>query len=309
MRLLLAGTPAMVLPIFERIAQSDIEILGVITNPPRARGRSGTLTPTPVAIWAQEKKLQIFDSGRCDDYVEELIKADLVLIIAYGQLIPEKYLNLPRNGWVNLHFSTLPEARGAAPVQRLIAAGRQEIGYSLFKLGKGMDTGDLFFQSEQFPISGLSTGEVWTLLVEDAAENIIQQLEEVAAGAIAKPQSDIRYSGALPLAPKISTEEARIDWKEPAQQIRQRILAFNPAPSAWTTFRGERLLIHKAELFSGDPIAPHVPGDIFIFQKGLCVSAGSGALIITSLQSAGKRALTGEEWMRGMNLKDRERFE
>ena len=309
MRILLAGTPAMVMPIFDRIAQSDIEILGVITNPPRARGRSGKPPPTPVAIWAQEKNIKIFDSGRCDDYAEELIKADLVLIIAYGQLIPEKYLNLPRNGWVNLHFSTLPEARGAAPVQRLIAAGRKEIGYSLFKLEKGLDTGDLYFQSEQIPVTGLSTGEVWSLLVDHAARNIIEQLKAIAAGVTPKPQSEILYTGSLPVAPKISTEEARIDWNKSAEHIRNEILGFNPAPSAWTTFRGERLLIHNAQLLSEEPSGFLSPGEIYTYQKSLCVSTATGVLVITSLQSAGKRAMSGEEWLRGVSVRDRERFE
>lgn len=309
MRILLAGTPAMVVPIFDQIFRSDIEVLGVITNPPKAKGRSSALTQTPVALWAKENHLKIFESGRCEDFTAELLDADLVLIIAYGQLIPERFLNMPRFGWINLHFSSLPEARGAAPVQRLIAAGRERIGYSLFQLEKGMDTGPIFFRSEEIPVANMTTGEVWARLVEHAAGIIVRELKRITSGATPTPQSDSPYVGDLLLAPKLTTGESRISWSKSAQQIHQEVLAFNPAPSAWTTFRGVRVLIHRAEISSEAHSRNAVPGEIHVDVKNLTVSSGVGDLIITSIQPAGKRSMSGEEWLRGISLKKGERFE
>ena len=143
MRVLLAGTPAIVIPLFEKVLHSDIEVAGVITNPPKPRGRSGKPEDSPVAKWAKNQGIPLFDSGKLEEFEPFLSAVDCVFVVAFGKLIPRKFLDLPRRGWINLHFSTLPEARGAAPVQHLIAAGREKIGYTLFKLNEGMDTGPI----------------------------------------------------------------------------------------------------------------------------------------------------------------------
>jgi len=310
-RILLAGTPAMVLPLFDEILSKEFEVSGVITNPPKARGRSSALTPSPVAIWAKENGLPVFDSGKIEDYESELRDCDLVLIVAYGQLIPEKYLNLPKFGWVNLHFSHLPDARGAAPVQRLIAAGAKEIGFTLFKLEKGMDTGPIYFHSPSLSIENLTTGKVWDLLIDQARKFICEELLKISSGHRPRPQSEFSSQGKVLIAPKISTVESRIDWHKSSKDIVQEILAFNPAPTAWSTFRGERILIYEAGLYSGSTGAsgaPEIAGSISIISNSVVVRTGSGALKITAIQPAGKRVMTGEDWARGITLHEGEKF-
>lgn len=316
MRILLAGTPAMVLPLFDEILSKEFEVCGVITNPPKARGRSSALIPSPVAIWAKEKGLPVFDSGKIEDYESELRNCDLVLIVAYGQLIPEKYLNLPKFGWVNLHFSHLPDARGAAPVQRLIVAGAKEIGFTLFKLEKGMDTGPIYFHSPPLSIENLTTGKVWALLIDQARKSIHEELLKITSGYTPRPQSEYSNQGKVLIAPKISTVESRIDWHKSSSDIFQEILAFNPAPTAWSTFRGERVLIHEAQIYldttdgSGPSGPSAVPesGSISIVSNSVVVRTGSGAVKITAIQPAGKRVMSGEEWARGITLHEGEKF-
>lgn len=306
MRILLAGTPEMVLPLFDQIrvagSREGIEIAGVATNPPRPRGRQSAAQPTPVSIWAAEHHLPLYQRGDCDEYSEVLKAIDLVFVVAYGQLISKRFLDLPRRGWVNLHFSHLPMARGAAPVQRLIAAGITEVGYSLFRLDEGMDTGPVFIKSPTISVDGLTTGEVWKLLIEQARPVIIEQLKEIADGAQPTPQPVYQGPAGLALAPKISASEARIDWSVAAKVINQRILAFNPSPSAWTKFRGERFLIHRCTIEPSDDLSPHAlaPGDITDFQRQVLVGTGDAPLRLIEVQPAGKRKMGAEDWFRGI---------
>lgn len=299
----------MVLPIFDVLVSEEFEICAVITNPPKARGRSSAFTPSPVASWAQEKGLPVCDSGKIEDYEDALRDCDIALVVAYGQLIPERFLNLPTYGWVNVHFSTLPEARGAAPVQRLIAAGVKEIGFTLFKLEKGMDTGPIYYHSQPVPIAGLTTGKVWALLIDQARKVIREELLKIAAGSTPRPQSEFPNQGKVQIAPKISTSEARLDWHKSSSEILQKVLAFNPAPTAWSVFRNERVLIHEAEIYSGASGAPETPGLISCINNSVIVGTGSGTLRITTLQPAGKRVMSGEDWARGITLHEGEKFD
>ena len=309
MRILLAGTPAMVIPLFEEVLSSGFEVSGVMTNPPKAQGRSSAPIPSPVSRWAREKGLEVFESGKIEDVENTIRESDLVLIVAYGQLIPERYLKLPKHGWVNLHFSTLPEARGAAPVQRLIASGAKNIGFTLFKLEKGMDTGPVYFHSKPISIENLNTGKVWSLLIDEARSVIKGELLKILSGSIPQAQDDFSYSGKVPIAPKISSKEARIKWSRDARSILQEILAFNPAPTAWSTFRNERILVHEAALYDGQLDLLKDAGEISLINHSVIVATGSGALRITSIQPSSKRAMSGEEWARGIKLLEGEKFE
>ncbi len=305
MRVILAGTPSLVLPIFDEIRQSDLEIVAVITNPPKAQGRSGTPILSPVSQWAHSHDLLVFEDGDLSSLEPLLAKVDLVLVVAFGHLIPENLLTLPKCGWVNIHFSHLPEARGAAPVQRLIASGATRIGYTLFRLERGMDTGPTFHRSAAIDITGMTTGEVWQELVSQAAREVLPLLRQIGTGLT--PITQESYEGAVPIAPKISSDEARIDWSQAREKVLARIRAFNPAPSAWTTFRGERFIVHRAE--SDEKTFPHSePGLMHTEKDELFVATGNGWIRLTEVQPAGKRRMSGNEWARGIVLRDDERF-
>ena len=306
MRVLLAGTPAIVIPLFEKVLHSDIEVAGVITNPPKPRGRSGKPEDSPVAKWAKNQGIPLFESGKLEEIEPFLSAVDCVFVVAFGKLIPRKFLDLPRRGWINLHFSTLPEARGAAPVQHLIAAGREKIGYTLFKLNEGMDTGPIHFRSELFDIDSMPTGEVWDFLVEKAARDIVPNLRLIHEGHI--PFNQEEYFGDIALAPKITPEEARINWDESAPVIAQKIRAFNPTPTAWTKFRDQRFLIHAAtpSVKSGDLIKP---GQLRFEANQVCVGSSDGFLVLQEVQPFGGRKMSAAAWANGSRIEIGESFD
>lgn len=305
MRILLAGTPAIVIPIFEKIAYSDIEIAGVLTNPPKARGRSGALERSPVSEWAHQKGFNVYESGDLEECREILREVDLVFVVAFGRLIPEDFLKVPPLGWINLHFSRLPEARGAAPVQRLIAAGVTEISSTLFKLDKGMDTGPIFCINEPVSVAGLTTGQAWESLVSKAAETVVENLHAIKSGLSAVSQSEEQVKVAI--APKISSEEARIDWRSDVHAIARKILAFNPTPSAWTTFRGTRFIIHRA--FAHNSERSIDVGRLIIRHDGIFVQASNGLVEVVEVQPAGKKRMLAIDWARGSRIEDGDFFE
>ena len=307
MRLLLAGTPAISIPIFEAVLASDLDVIGVITNPPRAQGRSGALVSSPVSQWAGNHSLEVFESGDDQEFLPKLRDADVVLVVAYGRLIRRELLDIPAHGWVNIHFSSLPQARGAAPVQRLIQSGAESIGFTLFKLEEGMDTGPLFYKSNPLSISGLTTGEVWQLLAEQAAASIVELLKKIDKGLEPIPQES--YTGPLPLAPKITTEEARINWEKKIDEIINHVLALNPTPSAWTIFRGERFIIHRVERVEGLTRNNNAPGVIDGDKSRVSVSCGDGLVQLLEVQPAGKKKMSALDWARGAQLAPGEKFE
>ena len=305
MRVLLAGTPAIVIPLFEKVLHSDIEVAGVITNPPKPRGRSGKPEDSPVAKWAKNQGIALFDSGRLEEFEPFLSAVDCVFVVAFGKLIPRKFLDLPRRGWINLHFSTLPEARGAAPVQHLIASGREKIGYTLFKLNEGMDTGPIHFRSEQFDIHSMSTGEVWDLLVQKAASDVVANLRLIHEGHT--PINQEKYFGDIPVAPKITPAQALINWDESASVIVRKIRAFNPTPSAWTTFRDQRFLIHAATsvIKNGDLIKP---GQLLLEANEVVVGLRDGLLSLQEVQPFGGRKMSASAWANGSRIEIGECF-
>ena len=306
MRVLLAGTPAIVIPLFEKVLRSDIEVAGVITNPPKPRGRSGKPEDSAVAQWAKNEGVALFDSGKIEEIEPLLSAVDCVFVVAFGKLIPKKFLDLPRRGWINLHFSTLPEARGAAPVHHLIASGRDKIGYTLFKLNEGMDTGPIHFRSEQIDINSMSTGEVWDLLVQKAASDIVPNLRLIHEGHT--PFNQEEYFGDIALAPKISPEQARINWDESAPVIAQKIRAFNPTPTAWTKFREQRFLIHAATsvIKNGDLIKP---GQLLLETNQVFVGSSDGLLSLQEVQPFGGRKMSAAAWANGSRIEIGESFD
>lgn len=307
MRLLLAGTPSLSIPIFEAVASSDLNVSGVITNAPRSQGRSGALVSSPVSQWAHARSIKVFESGDNEEFLSTLHDADIVLVVAYGRLIPQSLLNIPKHGWVNIHFSHLPEARGAAPVQRLIQSGAQSIGFTVFQLESGMDTGPIFYKSAAIPIPGLTTGEVWEQLTEQASQSIVGLLKEIDAGLKSTPQES--YMGLLPLAPKITTEEARITWGKSDNEIIHHVLGLNPTPSAWTTFREERFIIHRARKSALTSMGENHPGAIHQERDSVHVRCGKAAIELLEVQPAGKKKMAASDWARGAQLVPGEKFE
>ena len=298
MRLVFAGTPEVALPPLEALATSRHELLGVVTRPDAARGRSKRLVPSPVAAWADERGIETLKpvSPREPGFAARLreLSPDCCPVVAYGALIPADVLAIPPHGWVNVHFSLLPAWRGAAPVQRGILAGDAQTGISIFDLVPALDAGDVYLQ-EPSPLTDTETsGQVLARLADRGAELLVEVLDAIEAGtAVATPQPGTGIN----LAPKLTVADARIDWARPAIEIDRLIRACNPSPVAWTTYRGDRFKVWLGRAQAGTVLAP---GAIDAGRRTVNVGTGRGVLELLEVQPAGKRPMAAADWGRGL---------
>lgn len=298
MRLVFAGTPEVALPTLEALATSRHELLGVVTRPDAARGRSKRLVPSPVAAWADERGIETLKpvSPREPGFAARLreLSPDCCPVVAYGALIPADVLAIPPHGWVNVHFSLLPAWRGAAPVQRGILAGDAETGISIFDLVPALDAGDVYLQEPSPFADGETSGQVLARLADRGARLLVEVLDAIEAGtAVATPQP----GAGITLAPKLTVADARIDWARPAIEIDRLIRACNPGPVAWTTYRGDRFKVWLGRARAGTVLAP---GVIDAGRHTVNVGTGRGVLELLQVQPAGKRPMAAADWARGL---------
>lgn len=301
MQIAVAATPEVALPTLEALLDSEHELVSVITQPDRPAGRGLALKESPVAIWAKDRGITVSKPVDQAELKLAVTDIDLVITIGFGVIIKEEILNLPKHGFINLHFSLLPKWRGAAPVQRAIEAGDDKTGVTVFKLDKGMDTGPIYRQKEiDMPSHATS-------------ESLLQELAELGAPVVLDAISAIE-SNEAPLiqsidgasrAEKLSKDEGRIDWHLPATKIDRKIRAFYPAPGAWTTFRDEPLKIESAKARESKA---GLPGEIFLDGKDLFVSTSEGSLQILKVKPAGKASMDAISWINGARIEQQERF-
>lgn len=301
MQIAVAATPEVAIPTLELLLQSSHDLVCVITQPDRPSGRGLALKETPVALWAKENGIKVYKPANQSELVSIVENVDLVLTIGYGVIIKEEILNLPKYGFINLHFSLLPKWRGAAPVQRAIEAGDQTTGVTVFKLDKGMDTGPIYLQKELAMPAGANSASLLKDLSFLGSTIAIDAIAAIENGEVPVEQPTTGSSR----AEKLSKEEGRIDWKMSATQIDQKIRAFYPSPGAWTTFRDEVIKIDSV-LLSHRPNSD--PGEILVYEKDLFVSTATGSLQIISLKPAGKPVMTASAWLNGARITSQERF-
>ena len=296
MRIVFAGTPAVALPSLEAVAARH-EVVAVVTREDAPLGRKRVLTPSPVAEAAERLGLPVIKANRLGDDVTERIAAlqpDLGVVVAYGGLVREPLLSLPRLGWVNLHFSLLPRWRGAAPVQRAVIAGDTETGAAVFHLVPELDAGDVYAELRR-PIGPDETaGELLSALAEEGAALLADTTDALAAGtAVATPQE-----GEVTLAPKLTLEDARLDLTEPAERVSARLRGVTPEPGAFVLLDGERFKVHEARTTDGEE--PVAPGAVELRGKRVLVGTGTAPLELVTVQPAGKRAMPAADWLRGV---------
>jgi len=296
-RILFAGTPEVTIPALEWIQASNHDLVAVLTRPAAAQGRSSELIDSPVAKFAMENKINVFTSLAELRSEKILESVDLVVVIAYGKLIPEELLKIPKHGWINVHFSILPKYRGAAPVQRAIWNGEEESGISIFQLDAGMDTGPIFAQQRVSISSMESAGECLKIMSEMVPNLLGETLVNIEK--LFKPTSQPRESSTL--APKIEKSESIINWSGSAISIKNMVRALNPAPRAKTTFRDNDLFIYEVEVSQISSTKP--VGTISFVNQKLYVATGDFDLEILKVQSAGKKVISGSEWGRGYQMK------
>lgn len=304
MRLIFAGTPAAAVPSLRALLDSRHEVAAVLTRPDAPTGRGRRMTPSPVRTLAEEADVPVLTPTTLrDEALRERLRSlapDVAPVVAYGALVPPEVLAIPAHGWVNLHFSLLPQWRGAAPAQRAVLAGQDRTGMTVFRLDEGLDTGDVLATRET-GIGPLETaGELLERLAHEGADLLLATLDAIEDGtATATPQP---LDGASH-APKLTPAEAHIDWSRPADEIGALIRGMSPQPGAWTHVRGERVRILGLQ----DPhLVPEAltlaPGEIAATRRALLVGTGTAPLAIGTLVPPGKRPMPGADWARGASL-------
>ena len=307
MRLLFAGTPEAALPSLRTLLDSHHEVVGVLTQPDARTGRGRKLAPSPVKALALEAGLPVLTPSTLrDDAVQQQLRdlaPDAAPVVAYGNLIPQGALDIPRHGWINLHFSLLPQWRGAAPAQRAVLAGQRETGTSVFRIEKGLDTGDVLTTAPTAIGEFETAGELLERMAEDGAALLLQALDALADGtATATPQDH----AAATHAAKLTTAEAEIDWTLPAEQVSAHIRGMSPHPGAWTMLDGRRAKILGVE--QAPEHAPLPPGTIAATRTQVLVGTGTEVIAVAALAPAGKRPMRAADWARGASLAPDARF-
>ncbi len=300
LRVLFAGTPAVAVPSLDALVDAGFDVVGVLTRPDAPLGRKKVLTPSPVAARASELGLPVIRAAKVDDEAIAAIAAlepDVAAIVAYGALVPSRALTVPKHGWINLHFSLLPAWRGAAPVQHAVIAGDDVTGASTFLLETGLDTGPVYGTLTETVKPDDTSGDLLERLSHSGAVLLAQTLSAVDSGAaVAVPQQ-----GDITLAPKLTINDARVDWQQPALAIRRRINGVTPEPGAWTLWDGARFKIGAAAL--RPDVTDLRPGQVRFSGGGTAaalVGTGSHALELLRVQPAGKKMMPGADWARGL---------
>lgn len=297
LRVAFAGTPEFAVPALAALLHADMRPLAVLTQPDRPAGRGRQLQPSPVKQLAQIHGLPIWqpENLKSPDTRQSLaeLQLDLLVVVAYGLILPRAVLAMPRYGCWNLHASLLPRWRGAAPIQRAVEAGDGETGICLMQMEAGLDTGPVLL-SKSTPIAAdESAGQLHDRLASIGAEVLGDGLKLLRAGLL--PQPRVQPDGGVSYARKLEKAEARLDWNAPAAQLYNKIRAFSPWPVAEFVLAGERLRVHDAELVD---TASGTPGQVLQAGQGrLLVACGEGALALTRVQREGGRVLAAADYL------------
>ncbi|OZD66744.1 methionyl-tRNA formyltransferase [Rhodococcus sp. 05-340-1] len=302
MRVVFAGTPEPAVPSLRRLLESERhEVIAVVTRPDAAAGRGRKTMRSPVGQLADEHGIPVFTPAKPSDpdFVSQLteLAPDVCPVVAYGALLPQPVLDIPRFGWINLHFSLLPAWRGAAPVQAAIAAGDEITGASTFLLDAGMDTGPVLGVVTERVRATDTTGDLLARLASSGANLLaatLDAIEDGTASAHPQPEDGISY------ASKVSVDAARIDWTRSAAFVDRHIRSVTPAPGAWTTIGELRVKIAPTTR-SEDTLAP---GEIAVRKSGVHIGTGTTAVVLGDVQPQGKKLMKALDWARGARLDD-----
>ena len=306
-KLVFAGTPDIALPVLEALIASRHKVVAVVTRPDAHVGRGRKLEASPVAKRATELGLEVLKPLKASDpdFLDRLkqLEPDCCPVIAYGAILPEAALVIPQHGWVNLHFSVLPAWRGAAPVQRSIMAGDEVTGASVFRIVAELDAGPMFGLLTERIRDTDSAGDLLERLAQHGAGLLVDALDHIEDGDIdAHPQTE----QGLSYAPKLSVDDARVDWTRPAFAIDRHIRGCTPAPGAWTMLNGDRFKLGPVLTGSESTLAP---GQIAVARKAVAVGTATADVILGEVQLHGKKPMAAADWGRGVSLDDGARFE
>ena len=302
MKIIFAGTPDFAAAALNAIAAAGFDIPLVLTQPDRPKGRGMQLQASPVKQAAQALGLRVEQPEKLRGNAEAIallreMDADIMVVAAYGLILPQDVLDAPKHGCLNIHASLLPRWRGAAPIQRAIEAGDAETGVCIMQMDAGLDTGAVVSEHRCPILPGDTANEVHDKLMRLGAAAIVADLQtlqrEGSLKATPQPENGITY------AQKLSKDEAKINWQEDAAIVSRKVRAFNPVPVAWTLWQGKPMKIWAAEAVAGDGAAGAV---LRADAAGIVVACGTGALRITELQPAGSKRMTAAAFLAGREL-------
>lgn len=277
----------------------------IITSPDNIAGRGRKILPNPFSAFCEELPVKQYKPANHNELGEVLksLQPDLVVTVAYGRLIRKAELELPKFGWLNIHFSLLPRWRGASPVQQAILHGDAVTGVTVFRLDEGMDTGPVFVSREH------------KLIGNETSESLLKELSAVGIDALSQALTMlengdspyIQSSEGVTLAPKITKNDGQIDWTQGAKTIENKIRAMHPWPGAWSSFRGNRIIINSA-IVNEEYVTPKIAPGAISAEKSILVECGVGQLELVEVTPEGKRKMSAAEWIRGVQNQDDMRF-
>jgi methionyl-tRNA formyltransferase len=308
MRIVFLGTPEFAVPSLEALVRAGHDVAAVFTQPDRPKGRGKQLAQSPVKVAAKRLGIPVHQPERIrrPGSIETLqnLGAEVMVVVGYGQIIPQSIIDLPAHGILNVHASLLPKYRGAAPIQWSIANGETETGVTIMRIDAGLDTGNILLKARTAIRPEETAPELSARLAPLGADLLMQAIAAIEDGSARyEKQNDAEAT----YAPMLKKEDGMIDWSQPAQTIYNRFRGFQPWPGAYTTFRGQQLTITEAALPGN---APQITPGAFVAHDGtLLVGCGSGtALELCEIQLAGKKRMKAEAFLNGYRLSDDERL-
>jgi len=306
MRIVFIGTGEIGVPTLQALLKSEYELVGVVTQPDKPVGRDQKITPTPIKMTLRSgapggRALPIFQPKRIKDRqaIEAIgaLAPDVIVVIAYGQILPRDVLEIPTIACLNLHASLLPRWRGAAPIQAAIAAGDRETGITVMYMDQGLDTGDILLKRKINILANETASSLHDRLAQIAPEALLESLALLAKGNAPRVPQDNAL--ATP-APKLTREDGKIDWKQPAEALERRIRAYNPWPGAFTEITTKASTPRNLKVFSAAIVdLCGNPGEVLRSKNELIIAAGKRALSLLDVQVEGKRRMSAAEFLRG----------
>jgi methionyl-tRNA formyltransferase len=297
-RLVFAGTPEVAVPSLTALLESGHDVVAVITRPDAPAGRGRSLQRSPIGALADQHGLEVLTPARPSEpeFLARLqaLAPDCCPVVAYGALVPRAALGIPKHGWVNLHFSLLPAWRGAAPVQHAVWHGDDVTGATTFLLEEGLDTGPVLGVVTETVRPGDTSGDLLGRLSVSGAGLLVATMDALDAGVMAAARQP---SDGVSLAPKITVDDAAVDWSQPAIRVDRQVRACTPAPGAWTTYAGERLKLGPVTLLPDD--SSLAPGELGVDKSRVRVGTASHAVVLGEVRAQGKKAMAAADWARG----------
>lgn len=302
MRVLFWGTPEFAAAPLRALIGEGFEVVGVVTQPDKPQGRSRSVAPPPVKQIALEERIPVFQPATPKDpqFIEtlEALKPDISIVVAYGHILPKRVIDIPHHGTLNIHASLLPLLRGAAPIQAAIRQGLSQTGVTIMRMVPALDAGPILLTSSIPVLDDETYGELQMRLSELGALSLLEALALISMGAARETDQD---DSLATHAPKVTRDDARVDWTRGVDDVSRTIRAFDPKPAAHTTLNGLDVKLFGPRRMADESVAPE-PGRVVDIRQGIIVSCGDGLLCIQDVQPSGRSRMRSADWARGRGI-------